>query len=283
MFHPLADSQYGKSRIRLLKVLRKGDRHDLRDLTVEIRFEGDFEPAYTVGDNSLVLPTDTMKNTVYALAREERLDTIESFALALSEHFVRGDEALNRATIEIAARPWKPVIVGEKALQQAFVQQGGEERTTRVVRTRNSVRLEAGFRNLLLLKSSRSAFTGFLRDRFTTLADTSDRILATTMTTSWLYGSINQPFDATWQAVRQLLLETFALHESQSVQHTLYALAEAALENCEALEEIRFTFPNKHHLLVDLTAFGLDNPNEVFLPTEEPYGVIEGTVRRRRI
>jgi urate oxidase len=282
VFHPLAESQYGKSRVRLLKLLRKGDRHDLRDLTIEIRLEGEYEPAYTVGDNSNVLPTDTMKNTVYALARQERLDTIESFALSLSEHFVRSHAAVNQVTIEIASRPWKPLIVGEKALQQAFVQQGGEERTARVVGTRTSVRLEAGFRNLLVLKSSRSAFTGFLRDRFTTLPETADRILATTMTVSWLYGSVNQPFDPTWQAVRQVLLETFALHESQSVQHTLYALADAALENCEALEEIRFTFPNKHHLLVDLSPFGLDNPNEVFLPTEEPHGVIEGTVRRRR-
>ncbi len=282
MFHQLTEHRYGKAGVRLLKVIRKGDRHDLRDLTVEILLQGDYEPAYTVGDNSMVLPTDTMKNTVYAWARRESLENIETFALSLSDHFLASHPAAARAEVTIAERPWKRLAVGEKQAGQAFLQPGGEERTARVERARDRVSIECGIRNLLVLKSGQSGFSGFLRDRYTTLEETTDRVFATSVNVSWKYVSPNQPFASTWQAVRQVLLETFALHDSLSVQHTLYAMAEAALENCEAIEEIRFSLPNKHHLLVDLTPFELDNPNEIFVPTDEPHGVIEGTVRRKR-
>jgi urate oxidase len=281
VLHPLTEQRYGKSRIRVMKVARRGDRHELRDMTVDVRLRGDYDPAFVVGDNSLVLPTDTMKNTVYALARERAFDDIETFALALSSHFLDGQEVVSEACIEIAEGLWKRLTVGEKPQGQAFCRSGDEERTTVVRRTRAGVSLESGLRNILVLKSGHSAFGGFPRDKYTTLADTDDRILATSLTASWRYRDEALPFGVLWQGIRQSLLESFAQHDSLSVQHTLYAMAEAVIENHEAVVEVRLSMPNRHHLLVDLSPFGLDNPNVVFMPTTEPYGLIEATVRRR--
>lgn len=281
MFHPLTAQKYGKSHVRVMKVVRRGDQHDLRDLTVDIQLTGDYDPAFVVGDNSVVLPTDTMKNTVYAMAREEPLDDIETFALALSSHFLGSHGAVSRARVEIAEGSWKRLTIGEKPQGQAFARSGGDERTAVVCRTRDGVTIEAGLRNLLVLKSGHSAFGGFLRDKYTTLRETNDRILSTSLSASWRYGNDGLPFGVVWQGVRQSLLETFAQHESLSVQHTLYAMAEAVLENHEAVAEIHLSMPNRHHLLADLSPFGLDNENVVFVPTDEPYGLIEATIRRR--
>ena len=276
----LAENSYGKSGIRLVKVIRREDGHRIRDLTVSIALEGDFEAAHVAGDNSAVLPTDTMKNTVYALARTHPVDSIESFALELSAHFLREDGPASVARVGISERPWEPLPGGSAGTSRAFLRPGAERRVTRVARTRAGVSVESGIEDVTILKSAGSGFTGYARDRYTTLKETEDRILATAMEALWLYEPREIPWDVAARAVRSTLLETFAGHASASVQHTLHAMGQAVLDRHAEVSRIRLTMPNKHHLLVDLSPFGLENPNEIFVATEEPYGRIEATLKR---
>jgi urate oxidase len=276
----LANHGYGKSGVRLVKVVRHRDRHELKDFTVAVRLEGEFDAAYVGGDNRDVLPTDTMKNTIYALASRHEFDEVEQFGLILAEHFLGAAPAASRATVSIEEHAWRRLSVREKPHRHAFLQPGGERRLARVWRSHDEVRLEAGIDELTVLKTAGSSFSGFLRDRYTTLADTGDRILASTIKANWLYTEPELPYGACWRGIRQTLLETFADHESRSVQHTLHAMADAVLAGHEEIEEITISMPNLHHLPVDLAPFGLSNRNEVFLPTAEPFGLIEATERR---
>lgn len=270
---PLGSNSYGKSGIRLVRVAQRDGRHDVRDVTVSVRFEGRFEDAHVTGDNADVLPTDTMKNTVYAKARELPLEEVEGFGLALSEHFLRENPMVSKVEVSLVERPWTRIA------KAAFEGSGGERRTAGVVRSRSDTLVESGTKDLLIAKTAQSGFAGFRRDRYTTLKETSDRILATSLTATWAHASPDGPF-APWEAVRRTLLEAFASHDSASVQHTLYAMGEAALAHHPGLSRIHMTMPNKHHLLVDLAPFGLANENEIFVATEEPYGLIEATVER---
>ena len=276
----LSENGYGKSGIRLVKVARRGGQHDLRDLTVAVRLEGDFARAHVDGDNSAVLPTDTMKNTVYALAKDHFDRDIESFGLFLTEHFLRNNPPVARVRVDVSERPWERLVVGGEPHAHAFSRPGGERRTTRVTRTREGSFVESGLEDLVLAKSARSGFSGFLKDGFTTLKETEDRILATAVKASWLYTGTPKDFDRSFQGIRQTLLETFAGHESASVQHTLHAMGEAVLKDHPEVAEIRLSLPNRHHLLVDLSPFGLENRNEIFVATEEPFGLIEATLKR---
>jgi len=276
----LADSAYGKSRVRLVTVSRRGDRHDLRDLTVAIRFKGDYDESYTDGDNSAVLPTDTMKNTVYAMAGQQPVHDVETFGLALAQRFIERNARLRRVRIDLTEHPWGRIPLGGRAHGQAFIRTGPEVRTATVQSNRDSYFVGAGVKHLLILKSSKSAFTGFLRDEYTTLPDADDRILATSLTATWKYSTPDVDFGPTWQAVRRALLEAFAEHDSQSVQHTMYAMGQAVLDSVADVSRIRLVMPNKHHLPVDLTRFGLENRNEIFVATDEPFGLIEATVVR---
>jgi urate oxidase len=276
----LAENGYGKSGIRLVKVLRRGDRHDFRDVTVAVRLEGDFARAHTDGDNSAVLPTDTMKNTVYELAKDHFDRDIESFGLFLTEHFVRNNPPVARARVELSERPWERLTVDGRPHPHAFSRPGGERSTARVTRTRQGALVESGLEDLVVAKSARSAFAGFLKDEFTTLKETNDRILATAVKASWLYTGAPADFDGAFQGIRRTLLETFAGHDSASVQHTLYAMGEAVLKDHAEVAEVRLSLPNRHHILVDLSPFGLQNNNEIFVATEEPFGLIEATLKR---
>ena len=276
----LADNSYGKSGIRLVKILRRKGRHDFRDLTVAVRLEGDFEAAHVAGDNSAVLPTDTMKNTVYALAKDHFDRDIESFGLFLTEHFVTRNPNVSRARVEISERPWERLTVDGRPHPHAFSRPGGERRIARVLRTRQGAIVEAGLEDLTLAKSTQSGFSGFRKDGFTTLKETQDRILATAVKASWTYAGAPADFDRAFQGIRGTMLETFAAHDSASVQHTLYAMGEAVLEHHAEVVEVRLSLPNKHHIPVDLSPFGLENRNEIFVATEEPFGVIEATIRR---
>src|SRR5262245_11748487 len=277
----LAQSAYGKSRVRLVQVTRRGDRHDLRDLTVAIRFEGDYEESYTAGDNRAVLPTDTMKNTVYALAARHRVTEPEAFGTVLGQHFLDRNPRLKRVRIDLRDHPWGRIPIGGRDHGQAFVRGGGETRTATVQGERGRLSIGAGVRGLVIMKTSRSAFAGFPRDEFTTLPETRDRLLATSLTASWRYLGSDVDFGPTWQAVRRALVEAFAEHESESVQHTMHAMGEAVLESVDAVGAIRLVMPNKHHLPVDLSRFGLENRNEIFVATDEPYGLIEATLVRQ--
>ena len=276
----LAESGYGKSSVRLVKVTRHGDRHDLKDLSVAIRFEGDYAASYIDGDNSGVLPTDTMKNTVYALAASHPVDEPEPFALTLASHFLDRNPRLTNVRIDVTEHAWNRLTVGDRPHGQAFRRHGSESRSATVGAGRSGVRVGAGVHDLVILKSSRSAFADFARDEFTTLPPTTDRLLATSMTATWQYRDQDVEYGLAWSAVRTTLLEAFAEHDSKSVQHTLYAMGQAVLDSLEQVTAIRLVMPNKHHLAVDLARLGLENQNEIFVPTDEPYGLIEATLTR---
>jgi urate oxidase len=276
----IAQSSYGKSRVRLVQVLRHPDRHDLRDLTIAIRFEGDYDASYTDGDNSAVLPTDTMKNTVYALAAQQAVGEPESFGLRLAQHFLDRNARLTRVRIDLTEHTWGRIPRGERQHGQAFMQAGAGSRTAAVEVGRDRVSLSAGIADLVVMKTAHSAFTGFPRDEYTTLPETRDRLLATALTATWRYASTDLHFGPTWRAVRSTLLDVFAEHHSESVQHTLFAMGQGVLDALGDVTEIRLVMPNKHHLPVDLSPFGLDNRNEVFVATEEPHGLIEATLVR---
>ena len=269
----LAQSAYGKSNIRMLQVRRYGDRHTIVDLTVAVRFEGAFDTSYTDGDNRDVLPTDTMKNTVYVLAAEHGLDPVEEFALKLGRHFLKTYAHVNSALIEVEEHRWNRI-------DPYTFEQGPSRRLANVEIQRESVTIHAGIDNLVVLKTTKSAFEGFPRDPYTTLKETTDRILATSVRALWRYATTEVDFHRLMESSRQTLIEVFAKHESRAVQQTLYAMGEAVLEQHPEITEIRLTLPNKHYLSVNLEPFGLENRNEIFLPTDEPYGVIEACLSR---
>jgi urate oxidase len=275
----LAENAYGKQAIRLVTVRRHPDRHELKDVTVAVCFEGDFLAAYTDGDNQGVLPTDTMKNTVYALAAEHPFDDVEDFGLALTDHLLSHSPRAASVRVDLTEHLWEPIPVGGAAHPHAFRQAGSERRIAEVTRDRQGVHVRAGIEDLVVMKTAKSAFAGFPRDRYTTLKETSDRILATAVRATWRYSRPNVAFGSLWIEVRRMLLKTFAEHDSRSVQETLFAMGEAVVESLD-VEEIHLVMPNRHHLPVDLTPFGLENRNEVFVAISEPYGLIEGTVRR---
>ena len=278
-------NRYGKSRIRLVKVRRPStgsgrveDPHELMDLTIDVQLEGAFEAVYVGGDNRPCLATDTMKNTVYAFARQDPIDHVETFALRLADHFL-AKPAVSRVRISVVEQPWGRLSSGGRPHPRAFVQAGAEHWTSLVSRDALGSEIVSGLANLVVLKTTDSAFSGFPRDEYTTLPDTEDRIMATSITAAWTYRPGTSDFSAR-APVRRALVETFAAHASRSVQHTLYAMGEAALAACADVTAITLTLPNRHHLLVDLTPFGLDNPNEVFVATDQPFGLIEATIRR---
>ncbi|HJX29205.1 MAG TPA: urate oxidase [Thermoanaerobaculia bacterium] len=275
----VAENNYGKQAVRLVTVRRRPDCHELKDVTVGIRLEGEFTAAFAEGDNSGVLPTDTMKNTVYALAAQHPFDDIEDFGLALTDHFLQASERTARVQVELTEHLWERIDKDGQQHPHAFRRAGSERRIAVVTRDRNAARVLAGLEDLVVMKTAKSAFEGFPRDRYTTLKETSDRLLATAVRATWRYSRPYVAFGSLWREVRRILLDTFADHDSLSVQHTLHAMGEAVLETLD-IEEIHLSMPNKHHIPVDLAPFGLENRNEIFVATPEPYGLIEATLRR---
>jgi urate oxidase len=276
----LGENNYGKSRVRLLRVVKQEGRHDIREVTLGIAFEGDFETAHTKGDNRKILPTDTMKNTVYVLARQYPIEAVEDFCAHLIEHFLTYNPQATRVRVEAQETLWSRIPMGGKPHPSAFLRAGPEKRTTKLAGTREGTTVHAGIKDLVVLKTTKSAFEDFLRDPYTTLKEDRDRILSTSIHAEWLYEGDDVEYSPVWHGVRQTLLEAFAEHDSKSLQHTLYIMGEAVLGSFDRIREIRLSLPNKHFLPVELSPFGMDNPAEVFLPTDEPHGLIEATVRK---
>jgi urate oxidase len=268
---PLGANRYGKSEVRLVKLERGPERHDLRDLTVDVTLEGDFEAVHTAGDNTKLVATDTMRNVVYALAAERPLESLPAFGAALVDHFL-GHEQVARATVRIREHPW------ERFKPHAFQRGAGGTRVHKVSGGGGDHGHTGGVEDLLVLRSSDSAFVGFDRDRFTTLPDADDRIVATVVTARWEYGAV--PEETGWARARNRLLEAFADHHSPSVQFTLLRMGEAVLEGDPGIERIHLALPNRHHLPYDVSRFGIDDRGEVFHATTEPFGLIEATVER---
>ena len=284
--YELGENRYGKSRIRLVTVRRGASQHELRDLTVAVELEGDFDAAHTRGDNAGVIATDTMKNTVYAFARDRLTGAPEAFGLELARHFI-GYDVCTRATIDIAEHPWLRIPTDTGPAPDAFTRAGDLTRVARVAIDREgAVEVEAGVDDLTVMKTTKSAFAGFDRDRYTTLREVQDRLMATTMRATWGYGpeavaDDTFDFNATWDRARAALRNSFVEHFSQSVQHSIWIIATAVMATESSIDWVRMVLPNLHHWQVDLSPFGLDNPGEVFVSTTEPHGLIDATVRRR--
>jgi urate oxidase len=273
----IGPNSYGKSAIRLVKVDRHGTPHRVRDLTIGIALEGDFAASYVDGDNSAVIATDTMKNTAYALAGEHLTGSIEEFGTVLARHFLE-DAQVARVRVSIDEHAWQAI----GGAPDAFSRDGSWTRTARLSIGRADAEIRAGIADLVVMKTARSAFAGFPRDRFTTLNDTDDRIMATKVSASWAYGGrAGIGFDPSFEAVRATLLETFADHHSVSVQASIWIVGKAILERHPEVAEITLSLPNLHHWTVDLSPFGIENDREVYISTTEPHGLIEATIRRK--
>jgi len=274
-------NRYGKARVRLLKARRARQPHELVDLTIDVQVEGAFEPVYTEGDNRLCLATDTMKNTVYAFAREHLVGPVESFGLVLARHFAAFDQC-ESARVSIDEHRWVRMPTDDGEAPDAFLRSADFTRTATVTATSDGVAIEAGIRDLAVMKTGRSAFRGFPRDDYTTLPEADDRIMATLLTASWRYGEAvhGANFDELFDAVGETILDAFADHDSASVQASIWVVGRAVLERHPEVDEIRMTLPNLHHWLVDLSPFGQPNEGEIFVATREPFGLIEATVRR---
>lgn len=276
----LGANQYGKAENRLVRIHRETDRHELRDVTVSTALRGDFAAAHLAGDQSSVLPTDTQKNTCYAFAKEHGLREIEEYALTLARHFVASVEPVQGARIAVDELGWDRVQVGGQGHDHTWVRRGSEIRTTVVEVSAEETAVTSGLRDLVLLKSTGSEFAGFLTDPYTTLAETHDRIMSTSLVATWRYAGTDVAWDATWADVRRILLERFATVHSLALQQTLWEMGKAVLAAHPEIAEISLSAPNRHHFVVDLGPFGLDNPGEVFYAADRPYGLIEATVTR---
>ena len=279
--YELGANHYGKSRIRLVTVRRAGARHDLRDLTVDVALEGDFTAAHVDGDNTNIVATDTMKNTVYAFARDRLTGPAEAFGLELARHFA-AEPQVDRATVTLREHAWDRVPLPDGPAPDAFTRSGAFTRVAIVAATKAGASVEAGLEDLTVMKTTKSAFTGFERDRYTTLAETDDRLMATKVTAIWRYGAPDLDFDAAFERGRSTLVATLAEHFSPSVQASIWIMATAMLDAEPSIDWVRMVLPNLHHWTVNLEPFGLDNPGIVFVSTTEPHGLIDATVRRSR-
>jgi len=277
----LGENQYGKSRVRVMKVERHGDRHEVFEWNVEVWLKGDFTACFEDGDNSRILPTDTMKNTVYSLARVVKAATIEEFATDIVTYFITTQPQVDEACASIQATLWQHIDASGQKHPTAFMHTGPLTETVTATRPRGrSVLVTSGFTGMAILKTANSAFAGFKKDGLTTLKDMHDRLLGTVATAKWAYVSPGLDYATLRARITDVLLRVFAEHDSLSVQQTLFDMGKAALETAPEITEIRLQMPNKHCNLVDLSAFGQDNPNHIFVPTDEPHGSIEACLRR---
>jgi urate oxidase len=276
----LGANNYGKGEVRVVKVVKSDDRHEVRDLRVDVALEGEFEAAHLQGDNTGLLATDTMRNTCYALAKEHLSGDIESYGLALVNRFLEAGPSVRAATAHIVEYPWARITAGGRFHPHGFHRAGGGNRVATVRGTAEGATYETGLEDLFVLKSTGSGWEGFVREEYTSLPETNDRIMATVVTASWTYARGGLDFDAVYDGVRDTILATFDDHYSPSVQLTLYRMGEAVLAAHPDVQRISFSLPNTHHLLYDLGRFGMENRNEIFHATSEPYGLIEGTVER---
>jgi urate oxidase len=279
----LGPNQYGKAENRVVRIYRDTSRHEIRDLNVSSALRGDFSDAHLNGDQSRVLPTDTQKNTIYAFAKQG-IGEIEQYALTLARHFVDDVAPVDSARIEIEEYAWDRIRVNGQEHDHSFVRQGPEVRTTVVTIEGKGESQQAwiisGLKDLVLLKSTGSEFWGFLRDDYTTLQETRDRVMATSLVARWRYLSEDLDWAKAYTDIRRILVEQFATVHSLALQQTLYEMGKAVLQSHREVVEIKLSAPNKHHFVVDLSPFGLDNPNEVFHADDRPYGLIQATVIR---
>jgi urate oxidase len=277
----LSANRYGKSRVRLSRIMRHGDRHEFNEWTVNLLLQGDFESSFTEADNSKILPTDTMKNTVYFVARNSYAVSIEEFAIELGDYLLDNNPQVTTVRVEIEEKAWEPMVVEGVPEATTFRLRGPELQTVRAERKRGGAwSISPGVDGLVILKTSKSAFTGYIKDKLTTLKPATDRIFGTRATVKWEYAAISPDYAQVRTRIIAAILKEFAAHDSLSVQHTLFDMGKAALAAAPEISRILLTMPNLHHLLVDLSPFGQDNPNQIFVPIDEPHGYIEAAIER---
>jgi urate oxidase len=285
----LGQNNYGKADVRLFKVFRDQARHEVKDVWVDVAMSGDFTAAHTLGDNTDLLATDTVRNTIYALAKDGLTGSIEEFGQHLIRHFVQAGPKISSVRVKMTEHRWDRISVHNSTGEQlehdhSFTRDVGKHTAT-VEGDGSSFTVTSGIDELFILKTTNSGWEGFLREQYTTLPDTNDRILATVVTAHWHYNQTdvdqsNVDYDRVWAGVWQQILETFTDHYSPSMQGTLYQMGKAVLERYPEIEKIHFSFPNKHHIKYNLERFGMDNPNTIFHADAEPHGLIEGWVER---
>jgi urate oxidase len=271
----LTANQYGKAENRVVRVVRDTDRHEIIDLNVTSQLRGDFAAAHTEGDNSHVVATDTQKNTVFAFAKDG-ISSPEAFLLRLADHFTGEFDWVTGGRWAAEQYGWSRINDHD----HSFYRSSPETRTAVLVRDGDDTTVISGFHGLTVLKTTQSGFVGYPKDRYTTLQETEDRILATDIATRWRYNTTDVDFDKIYDSVKATLMTTFTQGYSKALQHTLYQMAEAVISTHDSIDEIKFSCPNKHHFTYDLSFCGLDNPNEVFYAADRPYGLIEATVQR---
>ena len=276
----LTGHRYGKARVRVMKILREGPVHTLKDLEVAAYLKGDFASSYTSGDNSKVVATDTIKNTINVFAKQHLGEEIERFGLILGEHFLTRYEQVREAEIQILERPWKRLAVNGEPHPHSFAAGSDARMFASVNCSENAKTVRSGIRNLVILKSSGSGFENYPKDEFTTLPETADRILATSFSATWTFNEQPDHYARANEGILNAMLRVFANSYSPSAQTTLFQMGEAALAACGEISQLDLAMPNKHCLLINLAPFGLENNNEVFVPTDEPHGDITATVAR---
>ena len=276
----LGEQQYGKAESRVVRIYRDGPRHEIRDLNVSTAMRGPFDPAHLIGDQSNVLPTDTQKNTAFAFAKSHGVDSIEHYGLELARHFVRDIEPVDGARIEIEEFAWERAVVDGVPHDHTWMRAGRETRTAAVTVDATGEYVIGGFKDLVILKSTGSEFAGFLKDEYTTLQETKDRVMATSLVAKWRFASTDVDWNAVYPEVKAIMVREFATLQSLALQQTLWHMGKAVIEQIPSIVEVRLTAPNKHHLVVDLAPFGLENHGEVFIAADRPYGLIEAQVLR---
>ena len=276
----LLGHNYGKARVRVMKIFRRGRRHSLKELEVSIMLQGDFDASYTEGDNRLVVATDTMKNTINVLAHRLLTEETEPFGVAITKHFLETYSHIRQVEVRLDERRWDRIRVAGRPHRHSFVENGSGQVFAQITATREKTIVESGIEGLLILKTTESGFENFLKDEFTTLRETSDRILATRMNAIWTYRRKPSSHAAARERIIDAMLAIFATRPSPSAQATLFEMGEAALRAVPEVETISLTLPNQHCLPIDLKPFGIENRNELFVPTEEPHGQIEATIGR---
>jgi urate oxidase len=276
----LGDNQYGKAESRVVRIYRDEARHEIRDINVSTALRGPFAPAHLEGDQSNVLPTDTQKNTAFAFAKSHGIESVEQFGLALARHFVHDVDPVDGARVEVEEYAWTRAVVDGIEHDHTFTRTGAEVRTAAVTVDATGEYVIGGLKDLVLLKSTGSEFAGFLVDEFTTLDETHDRVMATSLNAKWRFSQVDVAWDEVYAGIKSLLIGQFATLQSLALQQTLWHMGKAVLEAYPFIVEIRLSAPNKHHFVVDLEPFGLENPGEVFFAADRPYGLIQATVTR---
>ncbi len=275
----LGANSYGKAGNHLFKVVRATDRHEVRDYRVDVALTGDYDAVHTHGDNTGAMATDTMRNTVYAVASQNEFDSPERYGLQLVDYLLT-QPRVEGARVSVVEQRWNRIVVDGRPHDHAFTKAAGGKHTAVVTGEGDRRAVSAGIDDLHVLKTTNSGWSNFLEGGYRTLKDTDDRILATSITASWDYREPSGDFGAWWDGVHEQIGRTFSDHFSSSVQHTIWRMGQAILERFGQIERISFTLPNKHHLLYDLAPFGMDNDREIYWVTVEPYGRIQATVER---